>query len=184
MKREELAEAIGSASIIAIDGRSGSGKTTLAAFLGKRLEASVVHMDDFFLPLPLRSRERLEEAGGNVHYERFLDEVLPHLKRREPFSYRRFDCSCMDYSGSAVIDKPIVIVEGAYSMHPLFGKYYDLSIFLDIDKNEQMKRIEGRVGKERAEVFRSRWIPLEEKYISSFSIMEKADMVVDGTSLS
>ena len=32
-------------------------------------------MDDFFLPMELRTAERLEEPGGNVHYERFSAEV-------------------------------------------------------------------------------------------------------------
>ena len=87
----------------------------------------------------------------------------------------------MDYSDDqAVIDKSVVIVEGAYSLHPLFGHYYDFSIFLDIDEENQIRRIEERSGKEKAEVFRSRWIPLEEQYIKAFSIMEKADLILSG----
>lgn len=34
---------------IAIDGRCGSGKTTLGEALAKRLHASLIHMDDFYL---------------------------------------------------------------------------------------------------------------------------------------
>ena len=167
--------------VIVIDGRSGSGKTTLSSMLAKELNASVVHMDDFFLPLSLRSEERLSEPGGNVHYERFMEDVLPFIRSGKPFSYRPFDCTSMDYSDDqAVIDKSVVIVEGAYSLHPLFGHYYDFSIFLDIDEENQIRRIEERSGKEKAEVFRSRWIPLEEQYIKAFSIMEKADLILSG----
>ena len=146
--------------VIVIDGRSGSGKTTLSSMLAKELNASVVHMDDFFLPLSLRSEERLSEPGGNVHYERFMEEVFPFIRSGKPFSYRPFDC--------------------AYSLHPLFGHYYDFSIFLDIDEENQIRRIEERSGKEKAEVFRTRWIPLEEQYIRAFSIMEKADLILSG----
>ena len=81
--------------IIAIDGRCAAGKTTLAARLVKELGGDVIHMDDFFLPPALRTPERRSEPGGNVHYERFLTEVLPNLRSGRPFSYRRFDCSRM-----------------------------------------------------------------------------------------
>ena len=74
--------------VIVIEGRSGSGKTTLSSMLAKELNASVVHMDDFFLPLSLRSEERLSEPGGNVHYERFMEEVLPFIRSGKPFSCR------------------------------------------------------------------------------------------------
>ena len=79
--------------IIAIDGRCAAGKTTLAARLAKELGGDVIHMDDFFLPPALRTQERRSEPGGNVHYERFLTEVIPNLASGRPFSYRRFDCS-------------------------------------------------------------------------------------------
>ncbi|MEI3593674.1 MAG: DUF3842 family protein [Lachnospiraceae bacterium] len=58
--------------IIAIDGRCAAGKTTLAARLAKELGGDVIHMDDFFCRLTLRTQERRSEPGGNVHYERIL----------------------------------------------------------------------------------------------------------------
>ena len=42
-------------------------------------------MDDFFLPPALRTPERRSEPGGNVHYERFLTEVLPNLRSEDLF---------------------------------------------------------------------------------------------------
>ena len=71
----EAAGASDSPFIIAIDGRAASGKSTLAQQLGELLDADVIHMDDFFLPPSLRTKERLSEPGGNVHYERFAEEV-------------------------------------------------------------------------------------------------------------
>ena len=162
--------------VIAIDGRSASGKTTLSSLLAAEIEGSVIHMDDFFLPPDLRSELRYSEAGGNVHYERFIDEVVDNLRLGHPFSYRRFSCSEMDYDPVPVfIDtaKP-VIVEGAYSLSPRFGKYYDLSVFLTIGKEEQMRRICLRNGKDKAKVFETRWIPLEEAYFKAYSIEKRA----------
>lgn len=67
-------------AVAAIDGNAAAGKSTLAAriaaFFAPRCSVNVFHMDDFFLPGALRTPERLAEPGGNVHYERFQDEVL------------------------------------------------------------------------------------------------------------
>ena len=62
--------------IVALDGRCASGKTTLAALLQQQTGCSVVHMDHFFLRPEQRTRERLEQPGGNVDYERFLACLL------------------------------------------------------------------------------------------------------------
>lgn len=71
--------------VIAMDGRAAAGKTTLAEELAVTLGGAVVHMDDFFLPGELRTPERLAAPGGNVHAERFAEEVLPYLRRGEAF---------------------------------------------------------------------------------------------------
>lgn len=72
--------------VIAMDGRAAAGKTTLAEELAVTLGGAVVHMDDFFLPGELRTPERLAAPGGNVHAERFVEEVLPYLRRGEAFA--------------------------------------------------------------------------------------------------
>mgnify|MGYP002515102552 CR=1 FL=1 len=61
--------------IIAIDGRSGAGKSTLARTLEEKLGVSVVHMDDFFLQLHQRTKERFDTPGGNIDSERFFEEI-------------------------------------------------------------------------------------------------------------
>lgn len=165
--------------VIAIDGRAASGKSTLAEQLSTLLEADVIHMDDFFLPPEMRSEERLAEPGGNVHYERFCEDVLPYLKSPKLFSYRIFDCSRMDYNGeSTVRNTPIRIVEGSYSHHPKFGKYADLFVFSDVDAVEQMRRIRLRNGEEKAQMFAKKWIPMEERYFTTFGIKTHANAVI------
>ena len=165
--------------VIAIDGRAASGKSTLAEQLSELLGADVIHMDDFFLPTELRSEERLTEPGGNVHYERFCEEVLPYLNSPEVFSYRIFDCSRMDYNGeSTVRNTPIRIVEGSYSHHPKFGKYADLFVFSDVDAVEQMRRIRLRNGEVKAQMFAKKWIPMEERYFAAFGTKAHASAVI------
>jgi uridine kinase len=168
-----------SITVIAVDGRAASGKTTLARQLAAVLETDAIHMDDFFLPLELRTPARLAEPGGNIHYERFKTEVLPFLKQSNSFSYQCFDCSKMQPGKMRNIPAARWrIVEGAYSLHPAFGSYADLKVFLDISKEEQIKRIRKRNGEQKAAIFAKRWIPMEEKYIKTFDIKAKADIIV------
>ncbi len=159
------------AKIVAIDGRAASGKTTAAKLLSQITGASVIHMDDFFLPPELRNEKRFSEPGGNVHYERFASEVLPKLRSGTSFSYGKFDCSAMMINGSAYVPaSEWIIVEGSYSLHPRFGDYADITVFSDIAPDEQLRRIIMRNGEKMAETFRTRWIPMEELYFTSLSL--------------
>lgn len=165
--------------ILAIDGMSAAGKTTAAALLSRYWDAPVVHMDDFFLPPELRTEERLAQPGGNVHYERFAAEVLPMLRRKEAFSYRRFRCSTMTYDGEELIPAaPIVIVEGAYALHPIFGDYADVTAFWAVTPETQRQRILARGGDAAWECFHEKWIPLENAYHDAFDIRSRADFFV------
>jgi len=164
--------------VIVIDGRAAAGKTTLAESLAKELNTVTIRMDDFFLPKALRTAERFAEAGGNVHYERFIEEVLPKLKKSDSFSYRIFDCQTMDFGDYRTVPQSRYrIVEGSYSLHPKFGSYADVSIFCDIDEKIQLERILNRNGEKMLERFRNEWIPMEEKYLHEFIIRNRADIV-------
>lgn len=161
---------------IAIDGRCGSGKTTLANKLKAYFDCHIFHMDDFYLQKYQRTQERYNEPGGNVDRERFKKEVLEPLKEHQDVLYRPFDCSTMSISeGTLYSYKPINIIEGSYSCHPELIDAYDLSIFVDIDESLRLKRIEKRNGKEALDMFIKKWIPLEEKYFSSFDIQNHCD---------
>ncbi len=165
--------------VIAIDGNCAAGKSTLAEKLAIRYGCGVVHMDDFFLPKELRADERFAIPGGNVHYERFIEEVVQQLGK-PAFSYRVFDCRTMDYSGERCIDATApVIVEGAYSLLPQFGSYYDASIFLRINPQLQREVILQRNGAEMLPRFLNQWIPLEETYFQAYDIASKCDIVIE-----
>ena len=160
--------------VIAIDGRAASGKTTLAKDLALILGCDTVHMDDFFLPLELRTEERLNEPGGNIDYDRFKIEVIDNIRTENDFSYRVFSCDNMDFSGTRDIrSSNYRIVEGVYSLHPKFGNYADFCVFSDIDAHNQMERLKLRNGIKLANKFATSWIPMEEKYFDEFKISEK-----------
>ena len=163
--------------IVAIDGNCTAGKTTLAGLLAKSYDCNLIHMDDFFLRPEQRTPDRFAQPGGNVDYERFQEEVLAPLKTGLPFSYRPFDCSTFTLAQPVeVTPKALTIIEGTYSLHPHFGKPYDLTIFLNVSPEVQHQRILERPAFLHQRFFND-WIPMESAYFETFRIPRQADLI-------
>ena len=163
--------------VVAIDGRCASGKTTLAGRISRHTGASVVHIDDFFLPREARG-DMTASHGANIDKDRLLSEVLIPLSRGEPVSYRAYSCRDGSYSDVKLENTRITVIEGSYSMLPEFRKYYDLTIFIYISEDKQQKRLLAREGEERMSNFINLWIPAEERYLSDCLVRESADLVI------
>lgn len=168
--------------VVAIDGRCAAGKTTLAKKLAEITEAGLIHMDDFFLPEELRTEARFREAGGNIHYERFAEEVLPALRNPVGFAYTCYDCKNMQFGAKRIVPAGVLrIVEGSYSCYPKFGDYMDLRVFCDVNPLEQRVRIKKRDGNNALPIFLDKWVPREERYFAACKIKEQADIVVSSS---
>lgn len=164
--------------VVAIDGSCTAGKSTLAAALANEFDCNLFHMDDFFLRPQQRTVERLSEPGGNIDYERFYREVLKPLKNGDAFSYCPFDCRTGLLAEEVfVTPRRINIIEGSYSHHPYFGNCYDLKVLLLVSADIRDQRIRQRLPMLQKKFFAD-WIPMEQRYFETFSIPEKADLVV------
>lgn len=167
-------------AVVAIDGQSASGKTSAAGLLSEIYGASVIHMDDFFLRPEQRTAERLAECGGNVDRERFTKEVALKLEARRDFSYRVFDCSVLDFSGSVQVkNSEVVIVEGAYCLRPEWRRLYDVKVMMKIGASDQRERIKLRNGEKLLERFEREWIPAENRYLTETAAEKICDVVLE-----
>ena len=161
-------------SIISLEGKCGAGKTTITNKLKDSLDVTIINIDDFFLPQERKTKARLKEIGGNIDYERIYD-LLESLTQSKNITYFRFNCSNSTYEKVNLKSRNIIILEGVYSYHPYFRKFIDKLIYLDINSETQIKRLQSRTNYNR---FVSEWIPLENKYFDSENIKYLADIIV------
>lgn len=157
--------------LICIDGPCGSGKTTLGKLLQQTLDAALVPMDDFFLPHPRKTPERLSQPGGNADWERVVEEVVTPWAHGKPITYRPYDCHADSLAEPVSIpDRHMTILEGSYSLMPAIRRYADISVFLSISPELQRARLLERNGEHMLQMFIQRWIPLEQAYYIAFSL--------------
>ncbi len=154
--------------LLALDGMSAAGKTTLAAELARTLGGNVYHMDDFCLPAGRRPADWLQAPGGHMDLERFRREVLEPLIRGEAVAYRPYSCREGKLGPERLIPpKSLEIVEGAYATHPALGAPYALTVFVQVEEQQQRRRILARGGSQALRRFQEIWIPQERRYFDA-----------------
>ena len=164
-------------AIVTLEGGAASGKTTLASLLQEVYACNVFHTDDFFLRPAQRTPARLREVGGNLDRERLIDDVMRSVLMQETVKYQKFDCGTQTLGEVITVPHNVLtVIEGAYSMHPAFGQYYDLAVFLDIDSALQRQRIRARNSPQMVKRFEEEWIPMENAYFDTFDIKSKAHL--------
>lgn len=161
--------------IVAIDGRAASGKTTFASRFGY----PVIHTDDFYRPR-VQGQLMLDEYSGNFDVERFKGEVAEGIANEKSFEYRVFNCKSGRVTETVCVPYGrVLIIEGAYCMHPDNGLNPDVSVFFTVSFDEQKRRIINRNGNDAFKMFQNVWIPAEERYFKHFDIENKIKITVN-----
>lgn len=175
---ERLMEA-GETVLICIDGRCGSGKTSLAGLFGRLFDCNIFHMDDFYLPAAKRPGNFREIPGGNMDFNRILDEICDPVQKSKPVIYRPYDCRKGQITDMVRMEPKLLnILEGSYSHHPALSKACRYKIFLTCSKEEQKNRLQKREG-DYYSAFEKQWIPLEEHYYQCCAVEQKSDLIMD-----
>lgn len=166
-----------------IDGPGGAGKSTLARELALlRDDVAIVAGDDFYRPLPERTRESLtpiEAVDLTFDWERLRDELLAPLLRGEHARYRRYDwASGRLGDATAVPASGVVVVEGVYVARPALRGHLDVIVVVDAPRELCLARQLARGENDPAEI--ERWRAAEEWYFERQDPRRVADVVVDG----
>ncbi|CAN7410314.1 hypothetical protein LJR027_002438 [Terrabacter sp. LjRoot27] len=167
----------GDVVVIAIDGPSGAGKTTLARGIELALAPSgpvaVVHMDHLY-----PGWDGLAQAPGLL-----TTQVLEPLSRGARAAYRMWSWVREEWSGTREVPPcRFLVVEGCGSSVEPAGSYAAVSVFVDADTALRMRRGIERDG----EAYRpqwQRWADQEAALFSADATRERADLVLDTSSL-
>lgn len=172
-------------AVLAIDGMAASGKTTLSAALHAAIpHSAVVHMDDFTLPFDQRFPGYFDALLSNADTQRFDREVLSPFLAGQSAAYRPFICHPQPGFGETIHipqDTRLMIVEGAYCLHPDLAPRCDLRVLFLIDPALQRSRILRRNGETQLERFLSMWIPMELRHISAHDLHAVCDYVISAS---
>ena len=167
----------GGAVVVAIDGPSGSGKTTLAKGVADALEGlgtvEVVHMDLIF-----PGWDGLAEAPGLL-----TTQVLEPIARGHPAAYRTWSWVRDEWHGTrTVAASRFLVVEGCGSSVGPAGAYAAVRVFVEAGRALRMSRgiaLDGEAYRPNWE----RWAEQEARLYAADRTRERADLVIDTSSL-
>lgn len=165
--------------LVGLDGCCGSGKTTLAGQLAQRLpECTVLHTDDYYLPLDRRTPDWMHTPAANMDLTRLADRSAGPCPGR----------AALYSPGLQLPSGAVSAPGGAYPWGGGIGRGQLLpssvpggllrpAHLFAVQPGGTGPRLQAREG-ERYPLFVQRWIPLEEGYFARYSIPERADWVL------
>jgi uridine kinase len=154
--------------IVAIDGPGGSGKSTLAAWLAARLDAQVIHTDDF-------------AAWDDPvdWWPRLIELALEPLAagRRARYDPTRWGGA----ERERIVIEPLgtVIVEGVTASRKAFRSYLAYSIWVETPRDLRLRRGLERDGEAALGAWTD-WMEAEDRYIERERPAERGDLVIPG----
>ena len=108
---------------------------------------------------------------------RLRAEVLDPLRAGRAGVSRPYDCHRGQFGPAAALPAgALTVLEGSYAHHPALGPY-TLRVFLTCAPAVQAARLQAREGG-NFEMFRTRWVPLEEGYLQAYGIEAAAGLVL------
>jgi uridine kinase len=190
------------AKCIAIDGVDAAGKTSFAQKLQESLkkknkDAIVIHIDNFHQPKSYRYRLGENSAEGffydSYQYEYFIENCLMPFKNGiEKIVVRCFDlekdCASIEYM--SLNPETILIVEGLFLHRDELLKFWDYSIYLDVNTETSLHRNLNRslgsnpnLDIEKYKLrFHIRYKAGQELYFEKFKPQQKASIVINNNS--
>ena len=179
--------AAGGRVLVAVDGRGASGKSTFADALAAHAHPRpvvVLHVDDFFHPPHVRhARGRMSPEGfwlDTYDYDSLVATALEPLTRGGSGTFRRT-------GGSPQVehapDDALVVVEGTFLLRDELARFWDVSVFLDVprDEAERRMRARGRLDPALADQLLARYDGAQRLYFTRARPWERATLVVDTT---
>jgi len=174
--------------LVGIDGGGGAGKSTFArslksAFASLPLRATIVQMDDFFLPsskTPVPANDGF--VDGTIDWQRVVDQVISPLLANQSGRYQRYDWPSHALAEWHTVDSGgIVIVEGVCSLRRELAPLYDYRIWVECPLTLGLARGIARDGEKVCDRWKKVWMPAEMRHKKLHRPLDAADLIVDGS---
>ena len=154
--------------IVAVDGPGGAGKSTLAAWLGRKLDAPVIHTDDF-----------ASWENPSDWWPELIACALAPLAAGEPARYRPTSWGGEEREPVEVEPADFVILEGVTASREAFRRYLAYSVWIETPREVRLRRGLERDGAQ-ARAHWEHWMAAEDRYVERERPAERADCVVRG----
>jgi uridine kinase len=157
-----------STRIVAVDGAGGAGKSSLAKWLAGRLQASIIHTDDF--------------ASWNNPadwWPELIELALNPLAAGQPARYQPTKWGHEKKGPIVIRPGGTIVLEGVTASRRAFRPYLAYSIWVEADRDLRLQRGVARDGEE-ARAQWERWMEAEDRYIATEGPADHADAVLRG----
>ncbi len=184
------------AYVIGINGVDTSGKSVLARALNKYLvnrghKVQLISIDEFHNPSSIRY------SGANpidsyidfaFNLELLKTEILLPISKGEKVvkELRLLDLNTDEFNIRKSLDidsQTVVIIEGVLLYREPIDEFFDTRVYLDISFDEVLSRARIRdvpkYGTAFLQRYRSKYIPIQKKYLSKYQPQSKSHIVVD-----
>jgi uridine kinase len=177
-------------TLVAIDGPGCAGKTTLADKLQAALgnDATVLGIDGFLTPfteqdLNWKPNESISDDVPHLRW-RELERVIEQLANGQAARYRPYNWEddALDPETS-IPAKPIVLVEGLYSLHRRLRNRYGFKLWIDTCRNTRRANVEARDGGRLLWLWNDIYVPREWSYMQQQRPFEHANAFLLGADL-
>ena len=172
---------LGDTRLVCVDGPAGSGKTTLAGALRPALvqqtgwTVPLVHMDDCY-----RGWTGLDDEL----VARVTAQILDPLRAARTGRYQRYDWGRSRFEEWHEVEPaPALLLEGVGSAPLAFRSWISLLVWVEAGEEDRLSRGLARDGHTLAPLWR-RWMLLEAEFAAAHRTRERADIIVNGSSLS
>lgn len=184
------------AAMIGINGVDNSGKTTFAIELeqclkNKGYKTALIHLDDFHNERSIRNQgdDPVQAYFDHAFNLELLEkEILAPVRRGE---FIDKELLLLDLESDTYINREhyqidkdtVVILEGVLLYRKPLDRYFDVRVFLDIPFSEVLRRAGerdvARFGKKFLDKYKTKYIPIQKRYLELYSPKERSDIVVD-----
>jgi uridine kinase len=154
--------------IVAVDGAGGAGKSSLAELLARRLDAPIVHSDDF------ASWENPVDWWPEL-----ITHVLEPLAAGRSASYRPTSWGGAEKPPVVIEPAAFVILEGVTASRDAFRPYLTFSIWIETPREVRLRRGLQRDGLHARAQWED-WMQAEDRYVERERPAERADRVLPG----